>query len=49
MKLYKLCTDADNGLVLRTDIEFFQTHFIGQPMARKSNYSECLIALLQKS
>lgn len=32
-KIYRLLTDSDKGLVLRSDLEYFQTHFVGQPLA----------------
>jgi len=47
MKLYKLCTDADNGLVLNTEIEYFHTHFIGKPM--QPNWQTPSIEILNKS
>lgn len=47
MKIYKLYTDADNGLVLRTDLEYFQTHFVGKPM--RLSWEAPNLSILNKS
>jgi hypothetical protein len=33
MNIYRLCYDSNRSLSLGTEIEYFQTHFIGEPMA----------------
>ena len=33
MKIFELCTQADKGVVLRTGLDYFQTHFVGKPMS----------------
>src|SRR6266498_5463530 len=47
MKIFKLCTDADASVVLRTNIPYFRTHFIGNPMAQ--SWRSPPITVLNKS
>lgn len=45
--IYRLFTDCNKDLGLRTDLDYFQSHFIGKPMA--ANWKPPAVRILGKS